>query len=64
MVPVGLDVLVAKVMSTVAMQIFWFPVKFGFSLPKKKNQFQLKKDTSRIRFLGYSEHGHNQYVNT
>ena len=36
MVPVGLDVLVAKVMSTVAMQIFWFPVKFGFSLPKKE----------------------------
>ena len=36
LVLVGLNFLDAKGTTTVAMQIFWFPVKIGFSLSKNE----------------------------
>ena len=51
MVPVGLDYLVAKSTVTVAMQVFWFPIKIGLRLSKKPNEFHLKCGTYSTGFL-------------
>ena len=51
LVLVGLDFLDAKGTTTVAMQIFWFPVKIGFSLSKKRTNFSLKVVPVGLDFL-------------